>query len=98
MLHTLAHRAAEMGHVNVIETLIDYGADVKLADCNGRSAMHHAARACQVEAMEALLEGLSPQEVCGSVEVVYKWRCWRACRHRMCVEVWRCQHVEGNRH
>eukprot|EP00955_Chlamydomonas_euryale_P103832 365526-Chlamydomonas_euryale.AAC.12 len=51
-----------MGHVNVIEALIDYGADVKLSECNGRTPLHLAARGCHVDAMRALIESLSMRE------------------------------------
>ena len=34
--HHDANRAAELGHVQVVEALLDYGCDPKLAECNGR--------------------------------------------------------------
>lgn len=46
--------AAEHGHVEVIQRLIDAGADVNLRDQQGMTALDYATRAKQMAAMEAL--------------------------------------------
>ena len=38
--HTPLFRACEMGHMDVVQTLIDCGADVDVMDQDGRSPLH----------------------------------------------------------
>ncbi|KAK9835913.1 hypothetical protein WJX74_010869 [Apatococcus lobatus] len=55
--------AAEQGHVAVIETLLDLGADRTVRDSHtNRSALHLAARCGQADALKALLEDLDEEE------------------------------------
>lgn len=61
-MRTAMHWAAELGHVNVIECLIDFGADAKVVECNGRSGLHLAARSGHVEVLRALVEGMTPEQ------------------------------------
>ncbi|GAX76376.1 hypothetical protein CEUSTIGMA_g3822.t1 [Chlamydomonas eustigma] len=56
LLRTGLHWASESGHVEMVETLLDYGCDIKLAECNGRTAIHLASRAGHLEVLKALLE------------------------------------------
>lgn len=60
---TALHWAAECGHVEVVEALIDYGCDRRLTECNGRSPIHLAARGLHVPVLKSLLEGLSEHEM-----------------------------------
>lgn len=36
LMRTALHWAAEMGHIDAAQTLLDFGADVKLKECTGR--------------------------------------------------------------
>ncbi|KAG1664747.1 hypothetical protein FOA52_004755 [Chlamydomonas sp. UWO 241] len=70
---TAIHWAAELGQVGVIEALMDYGADVTLTECNGRNAMHLAARSCHMEVMPLLLEDKDPKQVDAMVNAIDTW-------------------------
>ncbi|GIL93449.1 hypothetical protein Vretimale_12719 [Volvox reticuliferus] len=59
---TALHWAAELGHVDAAELLIDYGIDVKAVECNGRTAVHLAARSGDRGMLECIMELLSPEE------------------------------------
>ncbi|GIL50507.1 hypothetical protein Vafri_6684 [Volvox africanus] len=56
------HWAAELGHVDAAELLIDYGIDVKAVECNGRTAVHLAARSGDRTMLECIMELLTPEE------------------------------------
>ncbi|TSK20229.1 Inversin [Bagarius yarrelli] len=61
MKHTPLFRACEMGHRDVILTLIKGGARVDLVDTDGHSALHWAALGGNAEVCEVLMEnGLGP--------------------------------------
>ncbi|GFR40273.1 hypothetical protein Agub_g453 [Astrephomene gubernaculifera] len=59
---TALHWAAELGHIDVAELLIDYGVDVKAVECNGRTAVHLAARSGDRAMLECIMELISPEE------------------------------------
>ncbi|KAJ9531635.1 ankyrin repeat-containing domain protein [Haematococcus lacustris] len=60
---TALHWAAEMGHVNVASVLKDYGINVGATECNGRTAIHLAARAGNAKMLATLLEDLDAPTV-----------------------------------
>lgn len=49
------HIAAKLGSTDVIELLLEAGADVNTRDCNGMSALMHACRSGEKNAVEILL-------------------------------------------
>ncbi len=53
--NTVLHRAARFAHVKVVETLIEFGADVNKENKFGMSPMHHAAVAGDTHVIEALM-------------------------------------------
>ncbi|KXZ49670.1 hypothetical protein GPECTOR_20g527 [Gonium pectorale] len=59
---TALHWAAELGHIECAELLIDYGVDVKAVECNGRTAVHLAARSGNKEMLECLMELVTEEE------------------------------------
>uniref|UniRef100_A0A7S0YEI9 Uncharacterized protein n=1 Tax=Polytomella parva TaxID=51329 RepID=A0A7S0YEI9_9CHLO len=61
------HWAAELGHVEAAELLIDYGIDVKAMECNGRMPLHLAARSANLPMIKTLLEFLPENEVAAAV-------------------------------
>ena len=52
---TPLHYATDEGHAKVVEMLLDYGADVSLADVNERTAFHIAAIRADEAVMTLLL-------------------------------------------
>mmetsp|Transcript_915 Transcript_915/g.2452 ORF Transcript_915/g.2452 Transcript_915/m.2452 type:complete len:171 (-) Transcript_915:571-1083(-) len=57
---TALHWAAEMGHIETAQALLDFGADVDAAECNGRTPVHLAARSADAKMLVALLEAQAP--------------------------------------
>ncbi|MEW5306548.1 MAG: hypothetical protein WDW36_009004 [Sanguina aurantia] len=64
---TALHWAAEMGHLQTAEVLLDYGCDVAALECNGRTAVHLAARSCDAEMIQTLLQDKAGKEKEGLV-------------------------------
>jgi ankyrin repeat protein len=52
---TPLHYAADEGHARFVELLLDYGADVSLADANERTAFHIAAMRADEATMKLLI-------------------------------------------
>lgn len=59
---TALHWAAEMGRIECAEALLDYGADIKATECNGRTSIHLAARSGDATMLKTLLEGVSDKQ------------------------------------
>ncbi|EFJ44495.1 hypothetical protein VOLCADRAFT_106351 [Volvox carteri f. nagariensis] len=59
---TALHWAAELGNIEAAELLIDFGIDVKAVECNGRTAVHLAARSGDRGMLECIMELISPEE------------------------------------
>ncbi|GFH28405.1 predicted protein [Haematococcus lacustris] len=53
---TALHWAAECNQVEAAEALLDYGCDVTACECNGRTAVHLAAREGHAGMLQALLQ------------------------------------------
>ncbi len=49
---TPLHHAAVLGSAEIIETLIDYGANAKIADDNKRLPLHWACASAHVDAVK----------------------------------------------
>ena len=62
LLRTPLHWAAEMGHIEAAEALLDYGCEVAKKECNGRTAVHLAARSADAEMLKTLMEGIDSEE------------------------------------
>ncbi|KAG2437503.1 hypothetical protein HXX76_006152 [Chlamydomonas incerta] len=62
LARTPLHWAAELGNVKTAELLIDFGVDVKAVECNGRTAVHLAARSGDRAMLETLMELAGPAE------------------------------------
>lgn len=62
MLRTPLHWAAELGHIEAAEALLDYGCEVAKRECNGRTAVHLAARSVDAEMLKTLMEGVDAEE------------------------------------
>eukprot|EP00877_Chromochloris_zofingiensis_P009255 jgi/Chrzof1/4583/Cz14g19050.t1 len=58
LMRTALHWAAEMGHIDAAQTLLDFGADVKLKECTGRTAVHLAARTGDADMLKLLMDKL----------------------------------------
>lgn len=59
---TALHWAAEMGHRDAAQLLIDYGIDRKLTECNGRTAVHLAARNADADMLKLLIHKLPEKQ------------------------------------
>lgn len=59
---TALHWAAEMGRIECAEALLDYGADIKATECNGRTAIHLASRSGDADMLKVLLEGINDKQ------------------------------------
>ena len=53
---TALHTAVSSGHVNVVEVLIDAGADIEAKNVNGRTLLHYACDAGKLEIVQMLVE------------------------------------------
>ena len=62
LLRTPLHWAAEMGHIEAAEALLDYGCEVAKKECNGRTAVHLAARSADAEMLKTLMDGVDSEE------------------------------------
>lgn len=51
------HRAAELNRKEAAEALLDYGCNPAIAECNGRTAIHLAARGGHVEMLQTITVG-----------------------------------------
>ena len=68
--HTPLFRACEMGHTDVVQTLIDCGAKVEVEDQDGRSPLHWAALGGHAYICQTLIKyGIDPniRDLSGSV-------------------------------
>eukprot|EP00884_Botryococcus_braunii_P007456 jgi/Botrbrau1/16711/Bobra.0270s0002.1 len=79
---TPLHRAAYMGHLHIVQTLLQAGADASLQDSDGESALHKAASQGHARVLDLLSErfpeavqivdrkGRTPQEclLCGAMQ------------------------------
>uniref|UniRef100_A0A7S0S0X3 Uncharacterized protein n=1 Tax=Chlamydomonas leiostraca TaxID=1034604 RepID=A0A7S0S0X3_9CHLO len=55
---TALHWAAEMGRIEAAEALMDYGVDVAAQECNGRTAIHLAAREGHADMLRTMMAEL----------------------------------------
>mmetsp|Transcript_40244 Transcript_40244/g.89357 ORF Transcript_40244/g.89357 Transcript_40244/m.89357 type:complete len:193 (-) Transcript_40244:691-1269(-) len=60
---TALHWAAELQNYDVAAALMDYGCDINAVECNGRTAVHLAARAADRTMLDTLLTGLDDETV-----------------------------------
>lgn len=59
---TALARAAALDHLEIIEKLVERGADPCLVDCRGRSALYWAARGARMETLEAVIKALEERD------------------------------------
>eukprot|EP00199_Chlamydomonas_sp_CCMP681_P008551 CAMPEP_0119102108 /NCGR_PEP_ID=MMETSP1180-20130426/966_1 /TAXON_ID=3052 ORGANISM="Chlamydomonas cf sp, Strain CCMP681" /NCGR_SAMPLE_ID=MMETSP1180 /ASSEMBLY_ACC=CAM_ASM_000741 /LENGTH=151 /DNA_ID=CAMNT_0007086335 /DNA_START=110 /DNA_END=565 /DNA_ORIENTATION=- len=59
---TALHWAAEMGHIQAAEALLDYGIKADAVECNGRTAVHLAARSCNPEMLQVIFESVPSEK------------------------------------
>ena len=51
-----------MGHIEAAEALLDYGCEVAKKECNGRTAVHLAARSADAEMLKTIMDGVEAEE------------------------------------